>query len=99
MTKKIRSVRPVHINFWLKGVLVSGCWTSGRNGTNGLTKSRNRTGSQEAHMLAVCHPAMQLAMRRQDQASRGGGGRARARADRDEDGDDLRLLMMGNYCL
>lgn len=25
MTKKIKRVRPVHINFWLKGTLVSGC--------------------------------------------------------------------------
>lgn len=47
MTKKIRRVRPVHINFWLKGILVSGCWTSGRNGTKGLTRSRKRTVDME----------------------------------------------------
>lgn len=43
ITKKINSVKPVHINFWLKGTLVSGCWTSGRNGVKGLMRSRNRT--------------------------------------------------------
>lgn len=48
MTKKIRRVRPVHINFWLKGTLVSGCWTSGKNATKGLTKSRNRTGEHKS---------------------------------------------------
>ena len=43
MTKKINKVRPVHINFWLKGTLVSGCWTSGKNATKGFTRSRNLT--------------------------------------------------------
>src|SRR6202034_177622 len=43
MTKKINNVKPVHINFWLKGTLVSGCCTSGRIGEKGLMRSRNRT--------------------------------------------------------
>jgi hypothetical protein len=37
---------PVHINFWLKGTLVSGAATSGRRGVKGLIRSRNRTISQ-----------------------------------------------------
>jgi hypothetical protein len=43
MTKKINNVKPVHINFWLKGTFVSGCCTSGRIGEKGLMRSRNRT--------------------------------------------------------
>ena len=46
MTKKINKVRPVHINFWLKGTLVSGCWTSGKNATKGFARSRNLTEEQ-----------------------------------------------------
>ena len=34
---------PVHISFWLKGVLVSGAATSGSKGVKGLIRSRNRT--------------------------------------------------------
>lgn len=37
---------PVHINFWLKGTLVSGAATSGRRGVKGLIRSRNRTTCQ-----------------------------------------------------
>jgi hypothetical protein len=43
MTKKINNVKPVHINFWLKGTFVSGSCTSGRIGEKGLMRSRNRT--------------------------------------------------------
>ncbi|KAK5627347.1 hypothetical protein RRF57_003061 [Xylaria bambusicola] len=52
MTKKVSKVRPVHINFWLKGTLLSGCWTSGRNATKGFTRSRKRTAQQR---LAKMH--------------------------------------------
>jgi len=51
ITKKIRSVKPVHISFWLNGTFVSGCWTSGRNGVKGLMRSRKRTAQR-----ATCQP-------------------------------------------
>jgi hypothetical protein len=43
MTRKIIRVNPVHINFWLKGTLVSGAATSGRRGVKGLIRSRKRS--------------------------------------------------------
>lgn len=43
MTKKTRSVKPVHTSRLLKGTLLSGSWISGTRGTKGLTRSRNRT--------------------------------------------------------
>lgn len=39
----VATLTPVHINFWLKGILDSGAATSGRRGVKGLIKSRNRT--------------------------------------------------------
>lgn len=39
----LRVLTPVHISFWLKGVLVSGAATSGSKGVKGLIRSRNRT--------------------------------------------------------
>jgi len=43
MTRKIKSVTPVHMILCWKGVLVSGTAISGTNGVNGFTRSRNRT--------------------------------------------------------
>ena len=43
MTRKTRSVRPVHTSRLLKGTLLSGNWISGIRGTKGLTRSRKRT--------------------------------------------------------
>lgn len=43
MRTRSRERTPVHINFWLKGTLVSGEATSGRRGVKGLIKSRKRT--------------------------------------------------------
>lgn len=54
MTKKINNVNPVHINFWLKGTLVSGAATSGRRGVKGLIRSRNRSPLMVAIDLS-CH--------------------------------------------
>ena len=34
---------PVHINFWLNAIFVSGAATSGRRGVKGLIRSRKRT--------------------------------------------------------
>lgn len=43
ITKKIRSVNPVHMSFWLNGVFaVSGAETSGSRGVKGFMRSRNR---------------------------------------------------------
>jgi hypothetical protein len=43
MTKKMTRVTAVHTMRCWKGTLVSGTWTSGMRGVNGLTRSRNRT--------------------------------------------------------
>ena len=43
MTKKMTRVTAVHTMRCWKGTLVSGTWTSGMRGVNGLTKSRKRT--------------------------------------------------------
>jgi hypothetical protein len=43
ITRKTRSVKPVHTSRLLKGTLLSGSWISGTRGTKGLTRSRNRT--------------------------------------------------------
>src|SRR5699024_6538140 len=72
------SVRAVHIMFWMKGILVSGCWTSGRNGTNGLTRSRNRT-REASRALASCR-RRSMAARRVAIVGRETGQRARVGA-------------------
>lgn len=43
MTRKMTRVTAVHTMRCWKGTLVSGTWTSGMRGVNGLTKSRKRT--------------------------------------------------------
>ena len=65
MTKKIKSVKPVHISFWLKGTFVSGCCTSGRMGEKGLMRSRNRTAASKRALLAIvlCERAIALGAR------------------------------------
>lgn len=47
ITRKTRSVKPVHTSRLLKGTLLSGSWISGTRGTKGLTRSRNRTTQHE----------------------------------------------------
>lgn len=63
ITKKIKSVKPVHISFWLKGTFVSGCCTSGRIGEKGLMRSRNRTAEGEGALLAVVLCELAIALR------------------------------------
>ena len=53
ITRKIRSVTPVHISLCWKGVLVSGTAISGMRGVNGFTRSRKRTVGRISRVL-VC---------------------------------------------
>ena len=46
MTRKTRSVKPVHTSRLLNGTLPSGSWISGTRGTKGFTRSKNRTTSR-----------------------------------------------------
>ena len=53
MTKKMTRVTAVHTMRCWKGTLVSGTWTSGMRGVNGLTKSRKRTVWMDCQRLSL----------------------------------------------